>query len=252
VNEFTCRQLRTLSLDFYEVSAGSFDSSRVDLAWPGWDRLLDQLPSGQHQVLDIGCGNGRFAAYLRASGVDFEYTGVDASQGLLTAARARQGAALGDAAHWIEQDFLDTDDPGDALPPGPYSLVVLMGVLHHVPSASARRKLLTAAAERLCAGGCLALTTWQFEGRPRFERRRVPWPAIGPVLGVPIDPEELEPGDTLLRFGADPTTPPRYCHQVADAEFTAWPDSLGLEVLDRFESDGAQGDLNRYWVLARR
>ena len=127
-----------------------------------------------------------------------------------------------------------------------------MGVLHHVPSASARRELLVAAAERLCPGGCLAFTTWQFAGRPRFERRRVPWPDTGRVLGAPIDLDDLEPGDTLLRFGADPKAPPRYCHQVTDAEFSAWPESLDLEVLDRFESDGAQGDLNRYWILQRR
>jgi hypothetical protein len=120
-----------------------------------------------------------------------------------------------------------------------------------VPGADWRQALLAAAAERLAPGGLLALAAWQFAGRPRFERRMVSWDSIGEVLGQPIDLETLEPGDTLLRFGDVPFQPPRYCHQVTDEEFESWPEALGLEALDEFRADGADGDLNRYWVLRR-
>ena len=53
------------------------------------------------------------------------------------------------------------------------------------------------------------------------------------------------------RFGDDPGAPPRYCHQVSEAEFERWPGVLGLEPVDRYNADGAEGDLNRYWILRK-
>ena len=77
------------------------------------------------------------------------------------------------------------------------------------------------------------------------------WSDVGPVLGEAIDPAQLEPGDTLLRFGANPEAAPRYCHQVSEAEFATWSETAGLVFLDDFRADGAEGDLNRYWVGRR-
>jgi hypothetical protein len=71
------------------------------------------------------------------------------------------------------------------------------------------------------------------------------------VLGAPIDPALLEPGDQLLRFGADPEQPPRYCHQVSHEELGALAGTLGLELVADYRSDGAEGDLNRYLLLRR-
>jgi hypothetical protein len=64
-----------------------------------------------------------------------------------------------------------------------------------------------------------------------------------------VDPAKLEPGDRLLRFGADPERPPRYCHQVADRELDGLAEALELTCRDDFLADGAEGDLNRYLVL---
>ncbi|HEB88251.1 MAG TPA: methyltransferase domain-containing protein, partial [Deltaproteobacteria bacterium] len=160
---------------------------------------------------------------------------------------------------WVLQDFLepgpgpegDSREPGARLPEGPFDLIALMGVLHHVPGRDWRLDLLRAAARRLAPGGLLALATWQFADRERFARRIVPWSEAGPVLGRPIDPRQLEPGDRLLRFGDDPTAPPRYCHQVSADEFGSWPAALGLTPVATYASDGAEGDLNRYWLLRR-
>lgn len=249
MNDLTRRQLRAISLAFYEAQAEAFDASRVDLPWPGWEHLFALLSDEVGGVLDIGCGNGRFAAALAATGRRFDYVGTDASEGLLAAAANRVGTEIGGRpAEWILQDFLESVAPGEALPNGPYSLVALMGVLHHVPSAEARLDLLRAVASRIEPGGLLALTSWQFARRERFERRRVPWAEMGPVLGEVIGHEELEPGDWLLRFGNDPSAVPRYCHQVSPEEFETWPSALGLETVADFRADGAQGDLNRHWI----
>ena len=73
--------------------------------------------------------------------------------------------------------------------------------------------------------------------------------SAGRVLGHSIDESQLEPGDALLRFGADPTAPPRYCHAVTAAELESWPDALGLEPVDDYEDDGPHGRSKRYAVL---
>ena len=247
----TRRQLHALSIAFYEAQAEAFDASRIDLPWPGWARVARAMPHGELRVLDIGCGNGRFARFLHEAGLHFDYTGVDANATLLGAARDRVGPSLEGRWQFLEQDFLASREPGHELPRGPFELVALMGVLHHVPSAELRLGLLRAAAARLAPGGLLALTAWQFATRERFERRRVDWSTLPPILGAAIEQSDLEPGDCLLRFGEDPKAPPRYCHQIADAELERWPDALGLRLIEDFRADGAQGDLNRYALLAR-
>ena len=259
MKDLTRRQLHAISVAFYDAQSSAFDASRADLPWPGWDRLFPLLPEPRDAaidvVLDIGCGNGRFAAALAASGRRIDYTGTDASEGLLEAARTRLGREFGSTdqgrLEWIAQDFLATEVPGADLPDGPFSLVALMGVLHHVPSAAARAALLQSAAARVAPGGLLAITSWQFAGRARFEKRKVAWESIGPVLGESIDVADLDPGDTLLRFGDDPEAAPRYCHQVSPEEFEGWPSALGLETVADFRADGAQGDLNRHWIARK-
>jgi len=202
-------------------------------------------------VLDIGCGNARLARFLDEAGLSIEYTGLDASDDLLTADAERLPKALLERCHLVHHDFVRTASPGSGLPPGPFDLTALMGVLHHVPGRDWRLALLGAARDRLRRGGILALAAWQFADRPRFAARQVEWSGIGTVLERPVDRAALEAGDRLLRFGNDPSAPPRYCHQVADREFEGWPQALGLEALEDFRADGSEGDLNRYWILRR-
>lgn len=255
MDEFTRRQLHALSRTFYDERAAAFDASRIDLPWPGWERLREALPDERASVLDIGCGNGRFAAWLADAGIAFDYVGTDASEGLLAAARERVTPALsaaGCTARFAAHDFLETlATPGATLPGGPFSLVTLMGVLHHVPGSETRAGLVAAAAERLAPGGLLALTLWRFAGRPRFEKRHVDWADVGVVLGEPVDVSALEPGDALLRFGDDASAAPRYCHETEETEIEAWQRANGLETVALFSADGAQGDLNRHWIARR-
>jgi SAM-dependent methyltransferase len=261
MDALTRSQLLALSDAFYRAHAEAFDASRGHHAWPGWQRILDWLPpidpaagskaKSTLSVLDIGCGNARLARFLYDAGFGLRYVGVDANEALLASARARWTPDLGDCCQLTLQNFLFSARPGSDLPSGPFDLIALMGVLHHVPGRDWRLALLRAAAERLARGGLLALAAWQFADRERFAKRTVAWSSLGLVLDKPIDLDDLENGDRLLRFGNDEATPPRYCHQVADREFEGWPEALGLEPLADYRADGAEGDLNRYWILRR-
>ncbi len=265
VDAKTRRQLLSLNTDFYLAHAAGFDASRGHQPWPGWQRLLEWLPdpeagSGTQtplSVLDVGCGNARLASYLSGAGFSLDYVGVDSNAGLLMAARHRLAPELARQVELVQGDFLATDCPGESLPEGPFAFVALFGVLHHVPGRDSRLRLLRALAERTRPGGMLALAAWQFAGRDRFARRAVGWRELGPVLGEKLDTRQLEAGDALLRFGSNPDLPPRYCHQVADAELDCIAEDLGqfgleLQGLGDFRADGSEGDLNRYLVLRRR
>jgi SAM-dependent methyltransferase len=274
MDELTRRQLLALSAGFYRAHAAEFDASRAHHPWPGWLRVFEALrpradrargdgdESAPLRVLDVGCGNARLAAFLdeqlagTASDPDrlrlarrLRYVGVDANAALLEAARARLPTGMAGAVALIQHDFLVEPEVGSGLPSGPFDLVALFGVLHHVPGREMRFALLKAARARLAPGGLLALTAWQFADRPRFQRRRAQWSELPPLLGASLDPAQLEPGDHLLRFGEDPDKPPRYCHQLSNAELDALPEALDLTLVDDFHADGAEGDLNRYLVL---
>lgn len=260
MDPMTRGQLLSLSTEFYRAHAEGFDASRGHEPWPGWQRLLEWLPrpeSGEPlRVLDVGCGNARLATFLTDAGFRLRYVGIDANAALLASARDRLGPERMAQVELIEADFFASESPGADLPGLPFDFVALFGVLHHVPGVDWRRALLIELADRVAIGGILALAAWQFAGRPRFVRRTVPWSALGPVLGEPLDPARLEEGDVLLRFGADPTMPPRYCHQVADAELDDVAEMLegpgrSFEAVADFRADGAEGDLNRYRVLRR-
>jgi tRNA (uracil-5-)-methyltransferase TRM9 len=242
----TVRALNALNRSFYREQAAAFSAAR-EAPWPGWKRLVElvaeRVPTSPLAVLDVGCGNGRFAAFLAARGIPFTCCGIDASAPLLDLARARRLPR--GSASWRLADFLERP-PDASLPEGRFDLVVLFGVLHHVPGREQRRALLQALRRRLRPGAVLALTAWQFEAFRRFRERMLPWEVFNRGAADPIDLAQLEPGDHLLPWGRG--TGLRFCHFADDAEVEGLLRDAGLERLHRYRADGRSGDLNRYFV----
>ncbi len=245
----TVRALNAINRRFYRDRAQEFSQTR-DTPWPGWTHLMKSLgdePAAEPlHVLDVGCGNGRFASFLRERGRVFRYLGIDASTALLDDARAR--IADSRDIEFAQIDFVEAPLDGWRSELD-FSLIVLFGVLHHVPGREQRVSLLQALARRLAPDGRLALTAWQFQAFQRFRDRLLPWDRFNRESDEPIDAAQLEAGDHLLPFGPASEAAVRFCHFSDENEVQAVVADAGLECLETWGADGREGDLNRYYLL---
>lgn len=196
-------------------------------------RTLDELPAPPRSVLDVGCGHGRFAALLRERGSSASYWGVDGSAELVALARERSDLIPG--ARFARVDLIEA---AHAIPDGPFDLIAMFAVIHHVPIEAQRIALLRVLAARLAPGGTLAVAFWRTTA-DEDPQKRVPW------LNAEIDERELEPGDRLLRFDTDPRVF-RFAHFADEAELARLESAPGLPLAARFDSDGAGGIANAY------
>lgn len=229
----TIKRLNQINHDFYRVVADDFDQTR-GAAWSGWERLLPHL-AAPLSVLDVGCGNGRFGLFLGEHLTPVTYHGLDSSPALLERARAALKSQPGIDVRLEQRDILE--NPPDR---GVYDLVVLFGVLHHIPGYTTRLELMRRLGERVRPGGLLAFTTWRFYEIERLRERIVPWP--GDIT--------VELGDYLLdwRRGAVSL---RYCHYADDAEHTALAGATGLHEILSYRADGQGNRANAYSLLKK-
>jgi SAM-dependent methyltransferase len=235
MDDATARYLNDLNRAFYAQTATEFHATR-GAAWPGWSRLLLYLHPSL-RVLDLGCGNGRFGVFLAEHGqTPLVYHGIDAEPRLLDFARSALHS-LADVRPVLDQADLLTDP----LPAQAYDLVVMFGLLHHVPGLERRRRLVTEAAARVVPGGLLTFACWRFMDFARFRERIVAWP---PEIAV-------EQGDYLLDWRRGERAL-RYCHYIDDDEQAALIAAAGLEFIDSYRADGEDGRANSYAILRRQ
>lgn len=230
----TIRRLNELNRRFYAQTAPHFNKTRQS-AWSGWQQMLPFIPASTDplRVLDIGCGNGRFGAFL-ADHLQrpIHYTGLDNSPELLAYAEV----LLSDRVERVtlrEQDVV-------ASPPstGLFDLVVLFGVIHHIPGYDDRHQFMRVVAQHVVAGGQLVFATWRFYEFERFRKRIIPWDTDW----------QVEAHDYLLDWQRG-TTALRYCHYVDNTEHQSLIAATGLHEQTRFRADGKSNDLNCYSIL---
>lgn len=253
MNKTLIRQLNALNRRFYKQVADSFSESR-SYYWQGWNKLVPYIQelANFHQdkltVLDLGCGNGRFGAFLaqQLPDVKLKYIGLDNSQKLLNIATQQTLTPN------IKTRFEKLDLTEELLSETFYKsikkfsphFITTLGVLHHVPSYQLRQELIANLSKALASPGYLAFTSWNFLDTKRFQKK-----IIEPQK-VNLDPEKLENHDVILDWKRG-STAYRYCHYTDKDELNLLANISGLELISRFKADGKSGKLNTYTILKK-
>lgn len=239
------QRLLELNREFYQSFAAEFAETRRRIQ-PGVQRAVKRIPR-QTSLLDLGCGHGELANYLNRTGFTGRYVGVDSSPALLDLVDPKL-----DPAHYR---FLRADLAGAGWSAAVRNAVesdrvrfrsaCAFAVLHHLPGNELRQRMLAELRQLLAPDGELLLSVWDFPASPRLRGRVRPWSEIG------LQPDQLEPGDTLLdwRHGGRGL---RYVHHFSGSELRELAESSGFRVVDQFRSDGENGRLGLYqiWRLA--
>ena len=230
-------QLFDLNQRFYDQVASAFNKTR-QVQMHGFHEALPFFPDGKLDVLDAGCGNGRFSEFMSQSGKLSSYTGIDFSAGLLAQA-AENYSHLPESVRFEQ---VDLRQPGFLSEFGTYDLITHHAVLHHIPQKSRRQAIINELAAHLKKDGMLMLSTWQFATNERQKRKITDWNNVG------LTPNDVESGDYLLTwnragFGY------RYCCMVDVAQTAELAQNAGLKIVKQYLEDGKERDLSLYTLL---
>ncbi len=253
MNQQTIQQLNQLNTEFYQTTAQTFDRTR-QYYWAGWRKILPEIDKlvalakrkkRALRVLDIGCGNGRFALFLHDHlQTQFIFHGLDNNEALLHL--ADKSLTKKNIDHQLfQQDLIANLHKGKILEneKQKYDLIVMFGVIHHVPSFALRLQLVNKLGELLNNNGILVVTAWQFAAGSRYQNRYTDPQKLG------IDPEQLEKNDFILDWQKGEQAF-RYCHYVDADEINQMQNQLkNLKLTEKFKADGKNEKLNQYLIF---
>ena len=237
--------LHHLNQEFYQSFSHSFSLTRQRVQ-PGVRRIINRFNNGE-KWLDVGCGNGNLAVELLKSGWEGSYLGIDFSEELVKIAREK--AIFLNLNSHMELEFSTVDifhhDWIKNLPDLTWDGITMLAVLHHIPGFQERREILQSIRNILPAGSRLFLSVWQLQNSPRLLKRVQPWSKIG------LDESEVEAGDVLMDWRSQNTYRDekpgyRYVHLFTEKELDQLAKETGFQVMDRFYSDGKEGNLALY------
>ncbi len=263
----TIQTLSRLNQRFYELS-GSKWNAKPNYYWEGWVELLKYLeylkPKKSIRVLDIGCGNGRFANFLMEYfPVDvpkqIEYIGVDFSVPMLN--QITDQTRLDNLSiHKITRRFAQVDlieEPIDGLGLDfdSFDLIVAFGLIHHIPSHTLRSQSVNNWAKYLAQNGLFVMTTWQYLDVPRLAKHCLdPTDFVTQAIYQGLKIEKMEKGDNLLKwvkYMPEGQYTLRYSHYFEDREIEEILEASGLQAIASYRMDGGTEVRNKYWVAKK-
>lgn len=145
---------------------------------PAYPAVVQRLADSSHRLLDVGCGVGLLAAYLRESGCRQPILGIDLNGRKINTARQRVAAFYPGIEFQVADARTLPDFSGD---------IVMLDVLHYLDPA-AQQALLDAVADRIAPGGRAMIRTafrqrcWRYYATLAEEMliRLIGWIRAGP------------------------------------------------------------------------
>lgn len=231
------QQLLEINRIFYEKNAKEFSGTR-NYYWKGWKEAWEVVKTHNPNItniLDVGCGNGRFLSFLRENADHFNYLGIDLSSNFISECQEK---LADDTAFFMRFDVMNDDF--SKIANEKYDLISVIAILHHIPGSSNRQDFISHLTALLKPNGIIILTFWDFLQGNRMQDRIFPWSL------TTIDKKDLEEGDFLLKW-SDSEDTQRYCHYFSEQEKLEIIKASKLKLLSRFTSDAS----NTYAILQK-
>ncbi len=213
------RMMEKLKED-YDLMSFSFAKTR-DRLWPEMKFLFDRAREGE-DVLDIGCGNGRFSQYLER----VNYTGVDFSRKMIEEAQAR----------FPEKNFLDGDILSLPFKENSFDKVYCIAVIHQIPSFEYRLQAMQEIERVLKPGGIIFATAWNIWKRNKIF-------CIKKMVSNFFFSRSLGPRDIILKRD-------RYYYVFRKKELSHLAEKAGLVAEE--EGLAEEGKRSNFYLVARK
>lgn len=210
----------------YNKIAKQFSASRNHV-WEEITPLFDKIKGGE--VLDVGCGNGRFFKIFKEEGMD--YVGVDFSSELVKIAKDKYPEG-----NFRQADGLDLPFSGNS-----FEAVVSIAVLHHIPSFDLRLKFLKEIKRVLKDEGIVILTVWRM---PFWKRLKLLLRfSFRKICGV----TKLDFKDVFVPWGEVK----RYIHIFSERELRRLVKKAGFKIKESGKKIRDNGQGNIYIVAEK-
>ncbi len=143
--KFAKQLLKKVYKDYNDI-AEDFSRTRGSI-WAEMEFLINKYSNKDDNILDLGCGNGRF---YKAFKDKVNYTGVDASEKLIEIAKEKYPEATFKVDDALKLSFEDNT----------FDSIYSFAVFHHFPSKEIRKEFLKEAKRVLKPDGNLIITVW--------------------------------------------------------------------------------------------
>jgi len=203
-----------LNQTFYKKIQEEFSKSRQK-PFKGWKGVGEYITENFNNpnILDLGCGNGRFIKFFKKTYPDFDlsYTGADSNDFFLKEAKKTYPKGI-----YIKTDIFRNLNTVK----GRFDVILGFGITHHFPSIEFAKKWVNQVLALLNKDGVLILSFWIFESSP---------------------------GKYIIGWGNKENTT-RICRQFSEPEIESIFSKTVL--IDKFrEKASKKGNHNVYYIL---
>lgn len=252
---------------FYSTIADSFSQTR-QYAWDGWVKLLPILQKySDLSVLDLGCGNARFAHFLATNLENkINYTGIDSCCELLKlgSSQIKEKQYNNLECKFLEKNIFELgdlsipdqrlDDKGLSKDNNNFSLITLFGVMHHIYDNADRQKLFNLISQKLSESGYFIFATWEFKNNQRQMKKNLDLKSNKGqefLKQYNLELKDFSQDDYILDWTRT-NQAYRYCRNYSTQEIQNLCKQNSLQIVDSFYADGKEGDVNKYYITKLR
>lgn len=155
----------------YDAYASTFSQSRKNLHWGELDAIIEDIQISRYtDILDVGCGNGRFLEQMnmktdkKNEWIIINYLGLDNSIGMITEARKLHPESV------FAVCPMESLRECDKLRESKFDAIIFLASFHHLDSREERLKVLRDIQEYLTSSSVIYMTNWNLREQTKYEK----------------------------------------------------------------------------------